>query len=77
MSRVFTDDDLLTWETFLSSGRFGLPDQPKLIFNCLSEQDRRARYVRFNGDQADAEEVLAELPDDRLRAMLAGSQELD
>ena len=77
MSRVFTDRDLLTWETYLSSGRFGLPDQPKLVFNCLSEQDRRARYVRFNGDQADAEEVLAELPDDDLREMLAASRELD
>ncbi len=77
MSRVFTDRDLLTWETYLSGGRFGLPDRPKIIFNCLSEQDRRARYIVFGGDEADAEEAVGEMPDDRLRELLATSRELD
>ena len=77
MSRVFTDRDLLTWEMYLSGGKFGLPDRPKIIFNCLSEQDRRARYVRFDGNQADAEEAVAEMPADRLQEMLAKSYELD
>ncbi|MBW3630556.1 MAG: hypothetical protein KY464_14830 [Gemmatimonadetes bacterium] len=77
MSRVFTDRDLLTWETYLSGGRFGLPDRPKIIFNCLSEQDRRARYVHFEGDEARAEEVVADMTDDRLRDLLADAHELD
>jgi hypothetical protein len=77
MSRVFTDKNLLTWEMYLSGGKFGLPDRPKIIFNCLSEQDRRARYVYFEGGEARAEEVVADMPDDRLRELLANAHELD
>jgi hypothetical protein len=77
MSRVFTDRDLLSWEMYLSGGKFGLPDRPKIIFNCLSEQDRRARYVYFEGSEANAEEVVGEMPDDRLRELLDGARELD
>jgi hypothetical protein len=77
MSRVFTDSDLLTWETYLSGGKFGLPERPKIIFNCLSQQDRRARYVVFEGDEARGEEVMADMPDERLRALLAEARELD
>lgn len=77
MSRVFTDQNLLTWEAFASGGRFGLPDQPKVVFNCLSKPDSRARYVVFSGDEADAEEAVAEMPEDRLRDLLASARELD
>ena len=77
MSRVFTDQDLLNWEAYASSGRFGLAEGPRIIFHCLSEQDRRARYVLYEGDEADAEEAVAEMPDDRLRELLGTSRELD
>ena len=77
MSRLFTDADLRTWETYLSAGKFGLPDRPKIIFNCLSEQDRRARYVYFEGGQAHGDQAVAEMAEDRLKEMLARSQELD
>ena len=77
MSRVFTDSDFRTWETYLSGGKFGLPDRPKIIFNCLSEQDRRARYVYFEGGQAHGDQAVAEMEEDYLREMLARSQELD
>lgn len=77
MSRVFTDQDLLTWEAYPSGGKFGLAQRPKVIFHCLSHPDRRARYVVLEGDEADAEELVADTPDDRLREMLRGSRELD
>ena len=77
MSRVFTDGDFRTWETYLSGGKFGLPDRPKIIFNCLSDQDRRARYVYFEGGQAHGDQAVAEMPEDRLREMLGRSVELD
>lgn len=77
MSRVFIDDDLISWEAYPSGGKFGLAIRPKIIFNCLSQPERRARYVTASGDDADAEETVLELPDERLRELLRESRELD
>ena len=77
MSRTFVDNDLLQWEAYASGGKFGLPDRPKIVFNCLSMHDRRARYVLFTGDEADAEEAVGEMPEERLRALLGTARELD
>ena len=77
MSRTFVDKDLLQWEAYPSGGKFGLPDRPKIIFNCLSLPDQPARYVHFTGDEADAEEAVGEMSDERLRELLATARELD
>ena len=77
MSRVFTDNDFRTWETYLSGGRFGLPERPKIIFNCLSEHEIRPRYVVFEGGQAHGDQAVAEMEEDYLREMLGRSVELD
>jgi hypothetical protein len=77
MSRVFVDDDLLSWEAFASAGRYGLPDEPKIVFHCLSDRSRRALYVRRGGDNAEAEQLVHSLPDAELRAMLGEAEELD
>lgn len=77
MSRVFTDENLLTWEVYASGGKWGLPDRPKIVFQCLSDPDRRARFVHHEGDEADAEEAVHEAREDRLREMLRTSSELD
>ena len=77
MSRVFTDRSLLTWEAFASGGPFGLPQPTNIIFQCLSDPDRRARFVRYEGDNSSAERVVHELPDARLLEMLQTSAELD
>ncbi len=77
MSRVFLDHNLLSWEAYASGGKFGLPDRPKIVFHCLSEPFRRARYVAHGGDNAEAEAVVHSVPEDRLREMLRESQELD
>ncbi len=77
MSRVFLDDNLLSWEVYASGGKFGLPERPKIVFHCLSEPFRRGRYVVHDGDNADAEEAVHSLPEDRLRELLREARELD
>jgi hypothetical protein len=77
MSRVFTDDSLLTWEAFASGGPFGLPRPTNIIFQCLSDPDRRARYVRHEGNNSSAERAVNALPDAGLLGMLQDSVELD
>lgn len=77
MSRVFTDANLMTWEAYSSGGKFGLPDNPLLVFNCLSDPGSPPRFVVYEGaDTADAEEAVHSMPEDRLRTMLAKSAEL-
>jgi hypothetical protein len=77
MSRVFIDEDLLTWEAYSSGGKYGLPDDPKIVFHCLSDRSLRARYVRLGDDNAAAESAVHSLPDDQLREMLREAQDLD
>ncbi len=78
MSRVFVDDSLLTWEAYASGGNFGLAENPRIIFHCLSEPHRRARYVvHEGGDEADAEEAVHDAPEERLKEMLGASREIE
>jgi len=77
MSRIFSDRDLLSWEVFASGGDFGLPERPKVIFHCLSDPDRRARYVVHDGDNADAEREVHEMSEEQLRELLSRSVELE
>lgn len=76
MSRTFTDENLLTWEAYASGGKFGLAIRPSIMFQCISEPFRRARFVKQPGDEADAGETVAEAPEDRLRELLRQSEEL-
>ena len=73
MSHTFTDQDLLTWEAYASSGNFGLAVRPRIIFNCLSDTSRPQRYVERPGNEADAEEQVHELSEEQLREMLKES----
>lgn len=77
MSRVFIDEDLLSWEAYASGGKYGLPDDPKIVFHCLSDRSLRPRYMRFGEDNAVAEGAVHTLPDDQLREMLSQAQDLD
>ena len=53
MSHTFTDENLLTWEAFASSGNFGLATRPRVVSNCLSDPNTPPRYVERSGDEAD------------------------
>ena len=77
MSQTFTDENLMTWEAFASSGNFGLSIHPRIVFNCVSDPTVAPRFVERPGDEADAEEQVQELGEDALRAMLAESRPLD
>jgi hypothetical protein len=77
MSRTFTDDSLMTWEAFASTGPFGLPRPAKIIFQCLSDPGRRARYVEEDLDEATAERTVHGSAEQELRRLLTTSRELD
>lgn len=77
MSRIFTDRSMLTWEAYPSGGPFGLPDNPKIVFHCISDPELRARYVEHEGDDADAGRTVRELNDGQLQELLAASTELE
>jgi len=77
MSRVFVDDNLLTWEAYASGGKFGLAEGARIVFHCLSNPSVRARFVVHEGDQASAEEAVHEVPEEQLKTLLADSRELD
>jgi hypothetical protein len=76
MSRIFSDSDLLTWEAYASGGQWGLPNQPKIVFNCVSDPHSAARYITFDGHNGEAEDAVHKASEDRLREMLASSQPL-
>ncbi|CAN5812626.1 hypothetical protein BH23GEM6_BH23GEM6_17790 [soil metagenome] len=76
MSRIFTDSDLLTWEAYASAGKWGLPNQPKIVFNCVSDPSTAARYMTFDGHNGEAEDAVHQAGGDRLREMLASSKPL-
>jgi hypothetical protein len=76
MSRIFSDRDLLSWEVFASTGPFGLPEHPQIVFHCLSDPDRRARYIRVSGDSSEAQALVQEARESDLRQMLTESREL-
>lgn len=77
MSRVFVDENLLSWEVYASGGPYGLPDDPKIVFHCVSDPSHRARFVRFGGDNSNAVQAVHDFPDERLRQMLREAEELD
>lgn len=77
MSHTFTDENLLTWEAYASSGHFGLAVRPRIVFNCLSDTSLQQRYVERPGDEADAEEQVHEMSEQQLREMLNASQPLE
>lgn len=77
MSHTFTDENLLTWEAFASSGNFGLAIKPRIVFNCLSDPSLAPRYVERPGDESDAEELVHELGDEKLRALLRDAKPLE
>ena len=55
----------------------GFAVRPRIMFNCLSDPTRPARYVERPGIEADAEEQVIEYDEKTLREMLRSSKELD
>jgi hypothetical protein len=76
MSRTFTDESLQTWEAYASAGETGLASGPRVVFHCISDPHRRARFAPGQGDEADAEAAVHGMSVDDLRALLTRSEEL-
>ncbi|MGH7483051.1 MAG: hypothetical protein ACRELV_12925 [Longimicrobiales bacterium] len=76
MSRTFLDDGLMQWEAFASTGDYGFPARSRLVFLCLSDPGRRARYVSHAGDKADTERVLQDASPAELAELLRNAREL-
>ena len=74
MTRTILDPNLLTWEVYASGGP---SDQPNIVFNCLSNRMIRPRYVRTEGDEADAERIVSEASNEQLQEMLSKSTEVN
>ena len=75
MSRMFQDENLLTWEVYPTGGPFGHTDKPFIVFNCLSNRMLRPRYVSTVGE-AEAERTLADASNEELRALFERSEEV-
>jgi hypothetical protein len=76
MSRMFQDENLLTWEVYPTGGPFGYTDKPFIVFNCLSNRMLRPRYVSTIGDEADAERKISLASNEELRTMFERSEEV-
>lgn len=73
MSRTFQDRDLMVWEVYPSAGDFGYSERPHLVFNCLSDRLLHPRFVELEGDEADAERLVADSSEPQLSALLEQS----
>ncbi|NIU76103.1 MAG: hypothetical protein GWN71_21810 [Gammaproteobacteria bacterium] len=64
------------WEIYAASGAPGSRDPAKIVFHCLTDMTRRARFLAREGDRSDVERDLVRLSDSELRALLEASQPL-
>ena len=72
--RTILDGELRRWEVFATTGDFGSPNPAKLAFRCVSDAGLRPRILVFAGDKSDAEQAVAETPEDELLRMLETAQ---
>jgi hypothetical protein len=76
MARTIQDQNLLLWEAYATAGDFGFPEHARLVFHCLTDPGRRARYLERDGDTSDVENEVATLSDRELLELLQATEEL-
>lgn len=76
MSRTIQDSNLLKWEAYASGGAHGYAANARIVFHCLSDRARRARVVVLDGDQSEAEKLVADASEAQLAKLLASAEEL-
>lgn len=76
MSRTVTDADLQVWEAYPSGSRRGFADDSIIVFRCLTDRARRARFVQMGGDAADAQGAVSTLGAPELLRLLSESKPL-
>ena len=76
MSRTFQDSNLLKWEAYASGGPHGYSGNARVVFHCLSDRARRARAVVLDGDQSEAEKLVAASSDVQLAQLFERAVEI-
>lgn len=76
MSRTIQDTDLLLWEAYSTVGDFGFPDRSKIVFHCLSDRTRRARFIEREVDKSGTEKEIVRLSDADLVGLLEQGMEV-
>jgi hypothetical protein len=76
MTQKFLDKDLLLWEAYASTGAFGFPENPKIVFNCLTDRVMRPRTLVTEGDEAGAQAQLANASKAELLALFEQAKEI-
>ena len=77
MSRTFQDENFLVWEAFASTGDFGYPEAPQVVFNCLSNKTIRPRYVKLEGWEPEAQRRIQSVSDDELLKLFQTARPLE
>ncbi len=77
MSRTFQDENFLVWEAFASTGDFGYPEAPQVVFNCLSNKTIRPRYVKLEGWEPEAQRTLQSVSNDELLKLFQTARPLE
>jgi hypothetical protein len=77
MARTFQDENLLVWEAFASTGEFGYPEAPNVVFNCVSNRTIRPRYVQMDGWEPEAQRELQTVSDAELFRLFQSARPLD
>ncbi len=77
MARTFQDENFLIWEAYASSGAFGYPDAPHVVFNCLSNRTIRPRYVQLEGLEPEAQRRVQTGSEDELAGLFRRARPLE
>jgi hypothetical protein len=76
MLRTFQDQNFLVWEAFASTGKQGFSDDPHIVFQCRTRPESRPRWIKAQGDEADAQGMLMNATDEQVLQMFNASTEL-
>lgn len=76
MSRTFQDRNFLVWDAFASTGKQGFSNDPHIVFQCTTMPESRPRWVKVEGDEADAQALLVRASNEDVLALFERSSEL-
>jgi hypothetical protein len=76
MSRTFQDKNFLVWDAFASTGKQGFNDDPHIVFQCTTMPESRPRWVKMDGEGADAQGWLVRASNEEVLSLFERSSEL-
>jgi hypothetical protein len=74
MARTIIDENLLTWEVYVSGGQPDSPEAARIFFLCLDAPMNPARFVEHESrNVAAAQHEVIGMSDEELRQLLSQS----